>query len=399
MAFRLNTAQLPTRTSRTPLDVLSTQVIAVFWPKRTSTSAFRIIPIKHKDYHLLGMKSLIGLLNFACAVVQPGRAFLRRLIDLTICIRSGHHLIRLSGEAKADLRLWLAFLSHFNGKSFFLHDEWFNSHKLNLFTDASGALGFGALFGNHWCYGRWPNEWAYKNIAILEFYPIVLSLFLWGHEMQNRCILFFTDNEALVHGQACPRVTQWLSRRFISLSGSDFSRTGAIFYGHIADRHSSTLAAPELAAIVTHLINSSLQPSSLPTYKRAWKLFYDFFHTTFPGVTVNFPILAPHLALFIAYLFDRNYAASTANTYISALSYSHKLLGHPDPTKVFFIIQMLKGYDKLGSSVYGRLPITLPILHKVCILLQISPCPVTSCACFGQCAPLLFMLSCVWAKW
>ena len=92
---------------------------------------------------------------------------------------------------------------------------------------------------------------------------------------------------------------------------------------------------PELAAIVTHLINSSLQ------------LFYDFFHTTFPGVTVNFPILAPHLALFIAYLFDRNYAASMANTYISALSYSHKLLGLPDPTKVFFIIQMLKGYGKL----------------------------------------------------
>ena len=27
----------------------------------------------------------------------------------------------------------------------------------------------------------------------------MLSLFLWGHEMQNRCVLFFTDNEALVH--------------------------------------------------------------------------------------------------------------------------------------------------------------------------------------------------------
>ena len=37
------------------------------------------------------------------------------------------------------------------------------------------------------------------NIAIVEFYPIVLSLYLWGREMSNRCILFFTDNEALVH--------------------------------------------------------------------------------------------------------------------------------------------------------------------------------------------------------
>ena len=29
--------------------------------------------------------------------------------------------------------------------------------------------------------------------------PNVLSLHLWGHEMQNQRILFFTDNEALVH--------------------------------------------------------------------------------------------------------------------------------------------------------------------------------------------------------
>ena len=32
-----------------------------------------------------------------------------------------------------------------------------------------------------------------------RIFPIILSLFLWGHEMKNRCILFFTDNEALVH--------------------------------------------------------------------------------------------------------------------------------------------------------------------------------------------------------
>lgn len=113
------------------------------------------------------------------------------------------------------------------------------------------------------------------------------------------------------------------------------------------------------------LLRSSLQPSSLPTYKRAWNLFYTFFHTTFPGVALNLPISVPHLALFIAYLFDRNYAPSTVQTYVSALSYSHKLFALQDPTKVFFIIQMLKGYGKLGSRVDSRLPITLPILHKI----------------------------------
>ncbi|XP_044181867.1 uncharacterized protein LOC122962697 isoform X2 [Acropora millepora] len=45
--------------------------------------------------------------------------------------------------------------------------------------------------------------------------------------------------------------------------------------------------------------------------------------------------------------------------------YSHKLSGYPDPSKVFFIMQMLKGYGKLGARMDSRLPITLPILHRI----------------------------------
>ena len=37
------------------------------------------------------------------------------------------------------------------------------------------------------------------NGQILEFFAIVLSLCPWGHQLQNRCILFFTYNESLVH--------------------------------------------------------------------------------------------------------------------------------------------------------------------------------------------------------
>ena len=120
-----------------------------------------------------------------------------------------------------------------------------------------------------------------------------------------------------------------------------------------------------MATIVNKLVQSSLQPTSLPTYKRSWKLFYTFFHTTFPGATITLPISASNLALFIAFLFDRGYASSTVSTYISALSYSHKLFRLTDPTKVFFIIQMLKGYSKLDKRVDARLPITTPILHKI----------------------------------
>lgn len=112
-------------------------------------------------------------------------------------------------------------------------------------------------------------------------------------------------------------------------------------------------------------MKSSLQPSSLPTYKRAWRLYNQFLHSTFQGLSVALPISPPNLALFIAYMFDNHYAPSTVTTYISALGYSHKLSGYPDPTKVFFIMQMLKGYGKLGARLDSRLPITLPILHRI----------------------------------
>lgn len=155
--------------------------------------------IYRKKVTLNELQTVFGLLNFACAIIKPGRAFLRQLIDLTIGVQLAHFLIWVTSEARADLQLWLSFLQNFNGKPFFLDDNWLNSSQLNLYTDASGVLGFGAIFGRHWCYGKWPASWAYDNIVILAFYPIVLSLFLWGHEMKDRCILFFTDNNALVH--------------------------------------------------------------------------------------------------------------------------------------------------------------------------------------------------------
>ena len=121
---------------------------------------------------------------------KAGQAFLHHLIDLAIGLKSQHYFIRLNKEVKKDLDFWLTFLSDFNGKSFFINGIWQSSNSLNLFTDASGALGFATLFGNHWCYGKWPDNWVKMNIAVLEFYPIVLSLHLWGVDMCNRSILF-----------------------------------------------------------------------------------------------------------------------------------------------------------------------------------------------------------------
>ena len=107
--------------------------------------------------------------------------------------------MKLNREVKADLRTWQSLLANFNGRSFFRKDTWHSSDQLELYTDAAGSLGYGAIFGSNWCCGKWPDDWFHRNTAILEFYPIVLSLYLWGHQMRNRCILFLTANEALVY--------------------------------------------------------------------------------------------------------------------------------------------------------------------------------------------------------
>ena len=77
------------------------------------------------------------------------------------------------------------------------------------------------------------------------------------------------------------------------------------------------------------------------------------------------PLSPSVVALFIAYLFNLKYTPSTVNTYVSALGYSHRLSDLPDPTRVFYVMQILKGYGKKGFPLDSRLPITLPILHHL----------------------------------
>lgn len=113
------------------------------------------------------------------------------------------------------------------------------------------------------------------------------------------------------------------------------------------------------------LASCSPQPSLILTYKRAWRLFHQFLHAVFQTVSPILPVSPNTIALFIAYMFDKQYAPSTVSSYVSALSFAHKFLGFDDPTKAFFVTQILKGYLKQGSRLDSRLPITLPILHKL----------------------------------
>ena len=92
------------------------------------------------------LESLVGKLQFACAVVKPGRTFLRHLFELLSVTRKDHHYIALRGAAKSDIIWWDTFLELWNGVSLIpagvpMH----TSH--HVFMDASGGTGCGAIWG------------------------------------------------------------------------------------------------------------------------------------------------------------------------------------------------------------------------------------------------------------
>ena len=93
------------------------------------------------------LQSLIGLLNFTCSVVLPGRAFLRRLVDLTTGVRLPRYRIRITEACRPDLLVWLQFLRDFNSRTFFL-DQPAQTAMAHLL----GNIGFtenGLPIGNH----------------------------------------------------------------------------------------------------------------------------------------------------------------------------------------------------------------------------------------------------------
>ena len=100
--------------------------------------------------------SLIGKLNFACHIIHAARIFLRRIIDLSCTVRLPHHHLTLNKEAHRDIAWWLEFLPTWNGRDIIPDPQWLHSPNLELFTDASGCLGYGIYYMGNWIAQPWP---------------------------------------------------------------------------------------------------------------------------------------------------------------------------------------------------------------------------------------------------
>ena len=73
---------------------------------------------------------------------------------------------------------------------------------LALFTDAAGSVGYGAYFNGRWSAEPWPESWRaagfLRNLVLLELFPIVVAMELWGEFFRNKKVRFNCDNMGVV---------------------------------------------------------------------------------------------------------------------------------------------------------------------------------------------------------
>ena len=145
------------------------------------------------------LESLIGLLNHACKVVRPGRAFLRRLLDTLhgAEARPGSNgFVRLNVSCRTDIAWWREFVTLWNGVSF-LHPPHLLPSVM-MTSDASGAWGCAAWHNLSWFQVQWDSRAEGFSIAAKEFIPIILACVAWGGAWRAHRVICRCDNQVVV---------------------------------------------------------------------------------------------------------------------------------------------------------------------------------------------------------
>ena len=142
------------------------------------------------------LQSLAGHLNHACKVVKPGRRFLRGVFGLISQFRRRDHRVRLNTAFRADLEWWHTFAGSWNGVSMIRRE----GPDVDIWSDASGSWGSGALWGGKWFqvpWGEWP-AFREASIAAKELLPIIVAAAVWGAAWVGSTVCCHCDNQSVV---------------------------------------------------------------------------------------------------------------------------------------------------------------------------------------------------------
>ena len=117
-----------------------------------------------------------------------------------------------------------------------------------------------------------------------------------------------------------------------------------------------------------------MSKTSKTVYRRAWALYNEFLSciNNEESHAVVIPLTSQKVLEFISYLHLNRLASATITTYITAISFVHKMANQYDPTAVFCVQKILSAINKIHGKQDSRLPITLILLSRLTLCLPNS---------------------------
>ena len=104
---------------------------------------------------------------------------------------------------RKDLQIWLAFLRHpaVFCRPFLDFSKTIITDEIHVYSDASGKIRMGALYGSAWMPQTWSPgflESCNPSIEYLELFAVTTAVLAWIHLFKNRRIILSCDNKSVV---------------------------------------------------------------------------------------------------------------------------------------------------------------------------------------------------------
>eukprot|EP00731_Ephydatia_muelleri_P032816 Em0024g360a len=252
-------------------------------------------------------------------------------------------------------------LPSWNGVAMFLDPEWTAADSLQLYTDASGSLGFGAYFNSAWFRGDWqPHQHLpLRSIQWQELFAIVAAASTWGHLWAGLRIHFRCDNLPIVQAWARqsakhPDLMRLLRTLFLVAAQHSFTIRGP------STNPNPTSPARDLNHHLQLLLNRAMAPSTATTYATGIRSYQGFCHA-FKFIPV--PVTKETITLFAAHL-SRTLKSRTIQVYVAAVSFLHHFMGYKSPASSNPMLRLaIRGVQCLQeeAAYIQELPLHLPI--------------------------------------
>jgi hypothetical protein len=150
------------------------------------------------------LQSISHKLLFYTHVVRTGRTFIQSLLYLQRRISKPHHIVRITQQAKCDIRFWRQLLHNWNGVSMLTRAP----AAFTIATDASGGVGAGGYSRelHSWFHFPWQKHHTRSfeepetelSINWKELYAIIICAATYGKHWSGHTVNILCDNTGAV---------------------------------------------------------------------------------------------------------------------------------------------------------------------------------------------------------